>query len=185
MGQHSRMGGEVVSGWGGSQVIPSAAVPGEASRRSLARGDRAPPDGRDPVGQMIGFRICDAVLHAGDLACSIGADDRLHDMLVEAVRERLSPPAPVIGQMGIFGAGPSGTVREDAPLRERLLAPTGRRPRPAGLERRRDARRELRKLPPNLLCSRPVTEWLPSHSSNQTAMPSNRFDNAGHKRKQA
>jgi hypothetical protein len=36
--------------------------------------------------------------------------------------------APIIGQIGIFGEGPSGTVGEDAPLQERLLDLTGRRP---------------------------------------------------------
>jgi uncharacterized protein (TIGR03086 family) len=86
------------------------------------------PMGEIPARQMAGFRICDVVLHTWDLARSIGADDRLDDLLVEAVWERMSPLAPAIGQMGVFGAGPSGTVREDAPLQERLLDLTGRRP---------------------------------------------------------
>jgi uncharacterized protein (TIGR03086 family) len=84
------------------------------------------PMGEIPVRQMAGFRICDAVLHAWDLARSIGVADRLDDVLVEAVWERLAPLAPVIGQMGVFGTGPSGTVGEDAPLQERLLDLTGR-----------------------------------------------------------
>ena len=36
--------------------------------------------------------------------------------------------APFIAEIGVFGSGPSGTVAEDAPLQQRLLDLTGRRP---------------------------------------------------------
>ena len=36
--------------------------------------------------------------------------------------------APIIGDIGVFGTGPSGTVADDAPLQQRLLDLSGRRP---------------------------------------------------------
>ncbi|MEA3021062.1 MAG: hypothetical protein QOI47_2586, partial [Actinomycetota bacterium] len=44
------------------------------------------------------------------------------------VWEALQPMAPMIGQVGVFGTGPSGDVPDDAPLQQRLLDLTGRRP---------------------------------------------------------
>jgi hypothetical protein len=40
----------------------------------------------------------------------------------------MQPMAPFIGQTGVFGSGPSGDVAADAPLQQRLLDFTGRRP---------------------------------------------------------
>ena len=38
------------------------------------------------------------------------------------------PMAPFIGEVGVFGSGPSGTVGDDATVKIRLLDLTGRRP---------------------------------------------------------
>lgn len=78
--------------------------------------------------QLLGFRIGDLTLHAWDLSRAIGADDLLDADLVEACWEDLQPMAPIIGQIGVFGEGPSGAVADEAPLQERLLDLTGRRP---------------------------------------------------------
>ena len=75
-----------------------------------------------------GMRLTDYVLHTWDLARALGVDDALPEHLVEASWSTLQPRSPVIGQLGVFGEGPSGTVGEDAPLGLRLLDLSGRRP---------------------------------------------------------
>jgi uncharacterized protein (TIGR03086 family) len=81
-----------------------------------------------PGDQLLGFRIGGLTLHAWDLARGCGGDETLDPELVEAVWAQLSPMAPFIVQTGVFGAGPSGKVGQDAPLQVRLLDLTGRRP---------------------------------------------------------
>lgn len=81
-----------------------------------------------PATRLVEFRIADLVLHAWDLARAIGASEALPPALVELLWAQISPMAPIIDQIGIFGSGPSGTVGEDAPLQTRLLDLTGRRP---------------------------------------------------------
>jgi uncharacterized protein (TIGR03086 family) len=80
-----------------------------------------------PGAQLLGFRIGGLTLHAWDLARGCGGDETLDSELVEAVWAQLSPMAPFIAQTGVFGAGPSGKVGQDAPLQVRLLDLTGRR----------------------------------------------------------
>jgi uncharacterized protein (TIGR03086 family) len=86
------------------------------------------PAGDMPAGQMLGFRIGDATMHAWDLSRALAVDEHLDPELVEHVWARISPMAPFIGQIGVFGQGPSGDVADDAPLQTRLLDLTGRRP---------------------------------------------------------
>jgi uncharacterized protein (TIGR03086 family) len=74
------------------------------------------------------FRTGDYLLHGWDIARSIEGDETLPEELVAATWESLQPMVPIIGQIGAFGAGPSGTIGEDAPLQLRLLDLTGRRP---------------------------------------------------------
>jgi len=78
--------------------------------------------------QLFGFRVGDYALHGWDLARAIGADETLDDAVVQAIWTALQPMAPVIGNSGVFGTGPSGQVGDDAPLQTRLLDLTGRRP---------------------------------------------------------
>ena len=80
-----------------------------------------------PVGQMLGFRIGDNLVHAWDLARGAGIDETLDDELVAMVWESVQPMRPFIGQVGQFGEGPSGS-RDDAPLDIQLLDFMGRRP---------------------------------------------------------
>jgi uncharacterized protein (TIGR03086 family) len=86
------------------------------------------PMGDIPASQLLGFRIGDLALHAWDLASALGVDDGIPDDLAAVVYQNLQPMAPFIGEIGMFGSGPSGTVGEDAPLKTRLLDLTGRRP---------------------------------------------------------
>lgn len=81
-----------------------------------------------PGAQLLGFRIGGLTLHAWDLARGSGGDETLDLELVEAVWAQLSPMAPFMAQTGVFGAGPSGMIGQDAPLQVRLLDLTGRRP---------------------------------------------------------
>ena len=81
-----------------------------------------------PASQLLQFRIGDLTLHAWDLATAIGVDAGISDELAAVVLESMLPMAEVIGQIGLFGEGPSGTVSDDAPITVRLLDFTGRRP---------------------------------------------------------
>ncbi|MDR3650320.1 MAG: TIGR03086 family metal-binding protein [Acidimicrobiales bacterium] len=87
-----------------------------------------PAAGDVPGATLIGFRTGDYLLHSWDLARATGGDERLPQGLVAAVWEDLQPMVPFIGDIGVFGSGPSGTVAPDAPLQQRLLDLTGRRP---------------------------------------------------------
>jgi uncharacterized protein (TIGR03086 family) len=81
-----------------------------------------------PGAQVLAFRIGDLTLHAWDLARATGGNEELEGELVAQLWSDLSPLAQVIPHIGMFGAGPSGTVLEDAPLQARLLDLVGRRP---------------------------------------------------------
>ena len=87
-----------------------------------------PAAGDIPGAGLCDFRTGDYLLHSWDLARATGQDERLPEVLVTATWEALQPMAPIIGQIGVFGSGPSGDVPDDAPLHERLLDLTGRRP---------------------------------------------------------
>jgi uncharacterized protein (TIGR03086 family) len=86
------------------------------------------PVGDMPGSQLLGFRISDMGIHAWDLARAIGTDETLRPEVVEAMWEAMAPLAPMIGQTGFFGDGPSGSVPDVAPLQERVLDMSGRRP---------------------------------------------------------
>jgi uncharacterized protein (TIGR03086 family) len=86
------------------------------------------PVGDVPGAMLLSFRIGDLTLHSWDLARTIGAEEGLPSPLVESVWDNLEPLKDVIGSIGLFGDGPSGTVGEDAELQLRLLDLTGRRP---------------------------------------------------------
>ena len=87
-----------------------------------------PAAGDVPGATLYGFRTGDYVVHAWDLARATDGDEVLSADLVTWVWESLQPVASIIGQFGVFGSGPSGTVPDDVPLQRRLLDLTGRRP---------------------------------------------------------
>ena len=87
-----------------------------------------PAAGDIPGATLIEFRSADYFLHGWDLARATGADELLPEGLVATIWEAMQPMAPFIGDIGVFGRGPSGTVAEDAPLQRRLLDLSGRRP---------------------------------------------------------
>jgi uncharacterized protein (TIGR03086 family) len=78
--------------------------------------------------QLLGTQINELALHSWDLARAIGADETLSPDVVRASWDFLSPLESFIGTLGVFGDGPSGAVSADAPLQERLLDLSGRRP---------------------------------------------------------
>jgi uncharacterized protein (TIGR03086 family) len=85
------------------------------------------PVGDVPASQLLSFRTGDLTLHAWDLATAIGVDPGLPGDLAVVVYESMVPMAPFIGQIGLFGEGPSGELGDDADVERRLLDLTGRR----------------------------------------------------------
>ncbi len=86
------------------------------------------PAGPMSARQLLDFRVGDLVVHTWDLAVAISADTALDPDLVEEVWGAMRPMTAFIGQLGVFGAGPSGALDDEAPLQARLLDLTGRRP---------------------------------------------------------
>jgi|APCry1669190288_1035285.scaffolds.fasta_scaffold00743_6 uncharacterized protein (TIGR03086 family) len=86
------------------------------------------PMGDIPVSQLYEFRIMDLLIHAWDLARSLGLDEGLPDELVEYVHTSLKPVEPFIADIGVFGPGPSGNLGGDESLQAVLLDLVGRRP---------------------------------------------------------
>ena len=86
------------------------------------------PMGDIPVSQLMNFRIADLTLHSWDLARTIGANEELPATLVDLVYGTLQPLEAIIGQIGVFGEGPSGDIAADASTQLKLLDLTGRRP---------------------------------------------------------
>lgn len=78
--------------------------------------------------QLAGFRVGDLLIHGWDLARATGGDETLDPEVVGVVWTNIQPMLPMIGAVGVFGSGPSGTVPEAAPLQDRLLDAMGRRP---------------------------------------------------------
>jgi uncharacterized protein (TIGR03086 family) len=101
---------------------------GFAAFGGLDRAVTHPVMGDIPCSQFLGMRVGDALLHAWDLARAIGTDDQLDPELVVEVWTGMAPMAGFIRKSGFFGSGPSGEVGEDAPLQNRLLDLSGRRP---------------------------------------------------------
>ena len=81
-----------------------------------------------PVRELYDFRIMDVTLHSWDLARALGADEVLADELVAHVLAMLEPLEGIIGQIGVFGQGPSGSLDPAASAQSRLLDLSGRRP---------------------------------------------------------
>lgn len=66
-------------------------------------------------------------LRVYDIAKFIGADTTMPDDLVQGLWDHIAPEAEQWRQMGVFGAAVE--VPQSAPLQDRLLGLTGRRPR--------------------------------------------------------
>lgn len=73
-------------------------------------------------------QVSDVTIHAWDLARAIGTDETLDPALVAGVWEVLDEQRDMLGASGLF-ADPVA-VPDDAPLQDRLIALTGRDPRP-------------------------------------------------------
>jgi len=77
--------------------------------------------------QLFGFRLGDLTFHAWDLARAIGADETLAPDVVEKLLHDLTPRAGILVASGMFGAGPSGRLGDDASPQQQLLDLVGRR----------------------------------------------------------
>jgi uncharacterized protein (TIGR03086 family) len=86
------------------------------------------PMGDVTVAQLFDFRILDLTIHFWDLARAVGADEIIPDALVTYVYATVLPMEEIIGQVGIFGEGPSHSIGSDAPSQVKLLDLLGRRP---------------------------------------------------------
>ncbi|HEY3843246.1 MAG TPA: TIGR03086 family metal-binding protein [Acidimicrobiales bacterium] len=84
--------------------------------------------GQVPGRGLLQFRTVDLAVHAWDLARAIGTDETLDPDLVDYLWRDIQPMVSVMGTMGVFGTGPSGTLREDASSQLKLLDASGRRP---------------------------------------------------------
>ena len=81
-----------------------------------------------PGSQLLGFRVGDLLVHSWDLARAIGADETLDPEIVAVVAQNIEPMRPFIGQIGMFGDGPSADADPDADPQSALLDLMGRRP---------------------------------------------------------
>ena len=81
-----------------------------------------------PASRLLMFRIGDYLLHTWDLAAGLGRTVTLDPEVCEYVYANLEPMAPMLGQIGMFGQGPSGTVPATADIQTRVLDISGRRP---------------------------------------------------------
>jgi len=81
-----------------------------------------------PGAQLLGFRVGDLLVHSWDLARAIGADETLDPEVVAVVATNIEPMRPFIGQVGMFGEGPSKTLDDNADAQTALLDLMGRRP---------------------------------------------------------
>ena len=81
-----------------------------------------------PGSQLLGFRVGDLLVHSWDLARAIGADETLDPEVVAVVAQNIEPMRPFIGQVGMFGDGPSGDLPVDTDAQMALLDLMGRRP---------------------------------------------------------
>jgi uncharacterized protein (TIGR03086 family) len=81
-----------------------------------------------PASRVLMFRIGDYLLHTWDLAAGLGREVTLDREVCEYVYANLEPMAPMLGSIGMFGAGPSGDVPSTADIQTRVLDISGRRP---------------------------------------------------------
>ena len=81
-----------------------------------------------PASRMLMFRIGDYLLHTWDLAAGLGRNVTLDPEVCQYVYSNLEPMAPMLGQIGMFGQGPSGNVPATADIQTRVLDISGRRP---------------------------------------------------------
>lgn len=86
------------------------------------------PVGDVPASQLLNFRIGDLVLHSWDLATALKVDATIPAPLAQRAYNDLSPMAPFIGSIGLFGDGPSGLLDDGADVAVLLLDLSGRRP---------------------------------------------------------
>ncbi len=81
-----------------------------------------------PASEFIWLRVRDTTVHTWDLARAIGADETLDQGLVATIWPQVEPISPMLAASGMFGAGASGNIADDASAQTRVLDALGRRP---------------------------------------------------------
>lgn len=81
-----------------------------------------------PASRIIMFRVGDYLLHTWDLGAGLGRSVTLDREVCEYVYSNLEPMAPMLGSIGMFGEGPSGSLEADADIQTKVLDISGRRP---------------------------------------------------------
>ena len=81
-----------------------------------------------PASEFIWLRVRDTMVHTWDLARAIGADETLDQGLVATIWSHVEPVSPMLAASGMFGAGASGNIADDASAQARVLDALGRRP---------------------------------------------------------
>jgi uncharacterized protein (TIGR03086 family) len=115
------VGANLAESWDEAATASRAATAEEDALQrtvTLSRGDT-------PAEQYVAEMTFDAIVHAWDLGKAIGYSDPLPDALVSWAWEQV-PQLDDLAATGLFA--PPVEVAEDAPLIDRLVAATGRRP---------------------------------------------------------
>jgi uncharacterized protein (TIGR03086 family) len=86
------------------------------------------PHGEMSISRLLRVRTSDYEIHAWDIAVAVHGNVALNPAVIGALWEAMASNADFIASTGVYGEGPSGTLRDDAPLQKRLLDLTGRRP---------------------------------------------------------
>src|ERR1700676_3974382 len=100
------LGKDPMGAFDGSLAAQAGAFADEGALERACKTIRGGPGGR----QLLRFRTTDLVLHAWDLARAIGTNECLEAVAVEHIWGEMEPVVPVMGSMGVFGDGPSGTL---------------------------------------------------------------------------
>lgn len=142
-----RMAAALLAGAGADEAMRIRAIPIEGSivealrgaldeQRDAFRAAEGEPDGRFvhhpvfdmTVPQLRDQRLVELVVHRWDVDRALGGPGDIDTRLADAAWASIEPLAGLTGQLGMFGAGTSGTLTDDATPSTRLLDALGRRP---------------------------------------------------------
>lgn len=118
-----QLGGDPVAA-----VIESVRRQAQAFAETPSEQAVAGPRGDIPAAAFLRFRVVDLVVHAWDLLRAAQLDESLDQRVVADLMDVVQPHLSEMLAYGAYGAGPSGTLPDDAAPQTRLLDWFGRRP---------------------------------------------------------